>query len=135
MTRVEAPSDSLVGEIFKALGLVEEGWARRRFGGVYRKADVRLSRVGVTLDQLCARDGSGAAAERALTHWCTDIRARGVEHVPLDQPLPVISNQPGTYDALVIASRLRRDDLRLISSDIPFLKQLPHAKDHLLLFC
>ena len=130
VTSVEALSDSLVGEIFKALGLAENGWARRRFGGVFRKAAVRLSRVGVTFDQLCARDGFGAAAEWALTHWCTDIRARGVEHVPPDKPLLVISNHPGTYDALVIASRLRRDDLRLISSDIPFLKQLPHAKDH-----
>jgi hypothetical protein len=130
VTSVEALSDSLIGEIFKALGLAERGWARRRFGGVFRKAADRLSRVGVTFDQLCARDGFGAAAEWALTNWCADIRARGVEHVPPDKPLLVISNHPGTYDALVIASRLRRNDLRLIASDIPFLKQLPHAKDH-----
>lgn len=50
VTSVEALSDSLVGEIFKALGLAENGWARRRFGGVFRKAADRLSRVGVMFD-------------------------------------------------------------------------------------
>ncbi len=130
MTSVETLSEGLIGEIFKAIGLAEHGWARRQFGGLFRKAADRLSATGMTFDQLCATRGFAAAAEWALTNWCTDIQARGVEHVPPDGPLLVISNHPGTYDALVIASRLRREDLHLISSDILFLKQLPHVVHH-----
>ena len=127
---VEPLSDSLVGEIFKALGLSENGWARRQFGPIFRKATDRLSQIGVTFDRLCASEGFAEAAEWALTNWCKGIRARGVGTVPDSRPLLVVSNHPGTYDALVIASRLKREDLRIISGDIPFLKLLPNASSH-----
>ena len=42
----------------------------------------------------------------------------------------MLSNHPGTYDSLIIASALRRDDLCIISGDIPFLKSLPQAHKH-----
>jgi hypothetical protein len=127
---VEPLSDSLVGEIFKALGLAADGWARRQFGSLFRTATDRLSEIGVTFDRLCASDGFAEAAQWALTNWCNGILARGVETVPASDPLLVISNHPGTYDALVITSRLGRDDVRIFASDIPFLQQLPHVRDH-----
>jgi hypothetical protein len=120
-------SESLIGEVFKALGLAEAGRARQLFGGLLRRATDRLSEIGLTFDGLCASHGFSAAAEWALGNWCRSIQARGAEHVPRDGPLLVISNHPGTYDALVIASRLRRDDLMIIASDIGFLRRLPHA--------
>ncbi len=129
---IETLSNTLVGEIFKALGLAEHGRARRWFGPLFRSATERLSRIGVTFDRLCAAEGLHQAADWALTNWCTGIQTRGVEHIPAGQPLLVISNHPGAYDALVIISRLKREDLRLIASDIPFLKYLPHARDHFL---
>lgn len=127
---IETLSHSLVGEVFKALGLPEDGRARRWFGPLFRKATDRLSSIGVTFDRLCAAEGFHKAAEWALTNWCKDIRTRGIEHIPADQPLLVVSNHPGAYDALVIISHLKRDDIRLIASDIPFLKHLPHAREH-----
>jgi hypothetical protein len=43
----------------------------------------------------------------------------------------VIANHCGAYDFLVIPSQLCRSDIKIISSDIPFLKNLPNASDHL----
>jgi hypothetical protein len=56
------------------------------------------------------------------------------EGVPSDAPLLVISNHPGTYDALLIASAVRRDDLFIAASDVGFLKELPHAREHFAFF-
>jgi hypothetical protein len=81
---------------------------------------------------LCAAEGFPKAAEWALTNWCKDIKAHGTEHVPAERPLLVVSNHPGTYDALAIAASLRRKDICIIASDIPFLKKLPHAQRHFL---
>lgn len=130
---IQALSDSLVAEIFKALGLSESGWARRTFGPLFQKATNRLSAIGVTFDRLVAESGFPKAAEWALTNWCTGVTARGAERVPAEGPLLVISNHPGTYDSLVITSRLRRNDIKFIASDIPFLKKLPHAHSHFIL--
>ena len=86
-----------------------------------------MAEIGVTFDRLCREEGLTTASTWALTNWCSGIRSRGAEGVPADGPLLVVSNHPGTYDALVIASELGRPDLRIIVSDIPFLKRLPHA--------
>jgi hypothetical protein len=124
-----ALSQSLVGEVFKAIGLPEAGQARRIFGRLLLRATDRLSVIGLTFDRMCADQGFSAAAEWALGNWCRGVRASSGS-VPSGVPLLVISNHPGTYDALVIASHLQRDDLVILVSDIPFLKKLPHAREH-----
>jgi hypothetical protein len=125
-----ALSQSLVGEVFKALGLPEWGRARRTFGRFLTHATDRLSTIGLTFDRICDAQGFSAAAEWALSNWCRGVRASGAGEIPSHVPLLVISNHPGTYDALVIASNLRRDDLMILASDIQFLKRLPHASQH-----
>jgi len=127
-TEMSALSESLITEIFNALGLSRTGWARRSFGPLFRKATDRLSEIGMTFDRLVQREGFTRAAGWALTNWCTGVTARGIEQVPPRGPLLVVSNHPGTYDALVICSQLRRDDVRIVASDIPFLMELPHAR-------
>ncbi len=126
-TDIEALSESLVGEIFKALGLSGAGRVRRILGPLFRRATRRLSQIGVTFGRLCESDGFPKAAEWALTHWCTDMRARGTAEAPAGGPLLVVSNHPGTYDALVIAAHLKRDDMLIFASNIPFLENLPRV--------
>jgi hypothetical protein len=120
----------LLDEICFALGLPKTEWARRILGWPLGRATRRLAEIGGTFDRLCAENGLTEAAQWALTLWCTDVQDRGTDHPPSDGPLLVISNHPGTYDALVIASRLGREDLAIVVSDIPFLDTLPHATSH-----
>ena len=70
--------------------------------------------------------------ELTLQNFATSVTARGKQDFPAEGPLLVVSNHPGTYDSLIISSQLQRDDLRIISGDIPFLKSLPHAHEHFL---
>ncbi|MGA9191029.1 MAG: 1-acyl-sn-glycerol-3-phosphate acyltransferase [Anaerolineales bacterium] len=125
-----ATADLLADEIAFALGLPRGGWARRGLGLVFRRPIRELASIADAFDLASAQKGLPQGAEEALSNWCRGIKARGLERVPQDGPLLVVSNHPGTYDALVIASRLGRPDLRTIVSDIPFLEHLPEASRH-----
>jgi hypothetical protein len=117
----------LADEIAFALGLPRGGWSRRLLCRVFGRPIRRLADIAATFDRGCAERGFPSAAAEALSNWCRGIEARGKETVPAGGPLLVVSNHPGTYDALVIAARLGRPDLRVIVSDIPFLEGLPDA--------
>ncbi|MBU4224955.1 MAG: hypothetical protein KKC71_03955 [Chloroflexi bacterium] len=127
---IKALSDSLIYEILNALGLPKTESLHRTLLPLFHKATDKLAIIGVTFDRLVAEAGFPKAAEWALSNWCRGVKARGSQHVPADGPLLVVSNHPGTYDSLVITSQLKRDDIRIISSDIPFLKKLPHAHQY-----
>ena len=123
-------SDAIIGEIFLALGFSKTGWAFRAFGGLFRKAADRLSTITVTADRMIVTDGFAKAAAWMLTYFCELVTAQGKETIPATGPLLIISNHAGTYDTFVLASQVGRDDLKLIASDVPFLKNLPNAKMH-----
>jgi hypothetical protein len=102
------------------------------FWRMFRGITGRLAAIGVTFDRLVDSDGLPAGSAWALTDFCTPVRARGAENIPLEGPLLVVSNHPGAYDGLVIFSKLIRKDIRWISSEIPFLDKLPHVREHIL---
>ncbi len=121
---IQQVSDAILVEILKILGLPPtENW-RSLCTILFGKAIRRLAEISLTFDCMIAEHGLDKAADWALAHWCRDILASGQENVPADGPLLVISNHPGAYDALIIASRLPRPDLRIIASDLPFFHSL-----------
>ena len=128
---VKSLSDTLIGEIFFALGMSKNGFASRTFGWPFRRACDRLSTIGVTADRMIASDGFPAAAAWMMSHWVSRVTVRGAETIPSKGPLLIIANHCGAYDFLVIPSQICRADIGIISSDIPFLKHLPNASKHL----
>ncbi len=124
-------SDVLSGEILNALGLPKTAGWRRLIGVLTRRATDQLAHIGVTFDRLIVERGLPKAAEWSLTHWCKDILARGREHIPAEGPLLVISNHPGAYDVLVILKQFLRQDVRLIASDLPFIRYLRNTSQRI----
>lgn len=122
----------LINEIINALGLPKTRPMYHLFQLLFHKVTGRMGSIGVTFDRLVQEEGFTKAAAWALTNFCSQVNARQVEAAPPDGPLLVISNHPGTYDSLVVASQLGRDDVRFIASDIPFLEQMPHTRTHFL---
>jgi hypothetical protein len=128
-----ALSQSLVVEIAGSIGFRNSPLAQRIVWPLFRPVTDRLARIGVTFDRNVAQHGFAQAMGFALQGFVHTVTTRGTEGFPPQGPLLVVSNHPGTYDSLIIASQLRRDDLCLISGDIPFLRKLPHANKHF--FC
>jgi hypothetical protein len=129
-TETKALSRSLVVEIAGSVGYRNSPLAQQLVWILFRPVTDRLARIGEKFDQDVTRFGFSTAMENALQVFIRKVTARGQENIPSTGPLLVLSNHPGTYDSLIISSTLRRDDLCIISGDIPFLKNLPYAHKH-----
>jgi hypothetical protein len=125
-------SQSLVVELAGSIGLRNSPLANRVIWPLFRPVTDRLARVGLTFDRNVLQFGFSRAMELTLQDFATSVTARGTQDFPAEGPLLVVSNHPGTYDSLIISSQLQRDDLRIITGDIPFLRSLPHAHEHFL---
>lgn len=122
----------LIAEIVGAVGLPKTEPFLRLFWFLFSRPVSRFSTLGLTFDRLVAEAGFPNASEWALTHWCRHITARGTQDIPTDGPLLIVSNHPGTYDALIIFSQVDRKDIHWISTEIPFLDNLPHTRNHVI---
>jgi len=131
-TRIETLTDTLLDEIVNAAGLRKTLAARRTFGLLFRRAADRLSVIGLAADRIISTDGFPAACAWMMSHWVKNVTTRGTEDIPPEGPLLVVSNHVGAYDILVAPSQVNRPDLKIISSDIKYLKNLPHACEHLI---
>ncbi len=126
-SELTALSRSLLVELAGSIGFRNSRLVQGIMWKLFRPATDTLARIGLTFDRNVLQSGFSKAMGIALEDFASSVAARGIETVPAAGPLLVVSNHPGTYDSLVIASQLGRDDLNLISGDIPFLRKLPHA--------
>jgi hypothetical protein len=132
-TEIEKLSRSLLVELAGSVGFRHSPLAQQIAWTLFRPATDALARIGMTFDRNVLELGFARAMGIVLEQFASDVAVRGLATIPTEGPLLVVSNHPGTYDSLVIASQTRRDDLKFISGDIPFLRNLPHAYAHF--FC
>ena len=131
-TDIVALGKLLNAELVGAIGLPKSDLFLRLFWIPFRIPLCRFAAIGLTFDRLVAEAGFPKASQWALTHWCSRVTARGTPDIPAEGPLLIVSNHPGTYDALIIFSQLGRQDIRWISTEIPFLDNLPHTRNHVI---
>lgn len=129
-TEIRDLSHSLVYELAGSVGFRNSRLAQQLAWMIFRPVTDRLARIGVKFDRDVNQYGFSTAMRNALPMFINKVTARGQAEIPRSGPLLIYSNHPGTYDSLVIASKLQRDDLRIISGDIPFLMNMPHAHQH-----
>jgi hypothetical protein len=130
-TEIKTLSDSLIKEIVNALGLPKTPFFQGIFNRVFHSATERLANIGLTTDRLLVQHGLQAAAKWMHSNFCKDVTIHGKEHIPAEGPLLIVSNHSGTYDSLVLASQIGREDLKIIASDISFFKRLPNIAKHI----
>jgi hypothetical protein len=93
---------------------------------------VRFSELATKFDYRIVNEGFQRASAWFISHFVNQVKTMGTENLPSEGPLVIASNHPGAYDSLVIAANLPRDDLKIISSNIPFLKKLPVTRNHII---
>lgn len=129
---IEALRAHLSDEIVKAVGLGGVNWSRKPVDWMFRVPTRRFAQVGARFDYWVRNLGFAEAARRILPTFAAGYRVHGAEHIPADGPLLVTSNHPGAYDALVIAASVGRNDIKIVTANIPFLENLPSASRHML---
>jgi hypothetical protein len=129
------PSDlkqKLLDETFKAMGLSSHSPLRLLLEPIFAPAAQRFAEVAIRFDSDVSTYGFRAAALRLLPRFIRNVQVDGMERIPPEGPLLVVSNHPGTIDALVIASHLPRPDLKIVVSGVPFLRSLSATAQHLI---
>lgn len=91
-----------------------------------------IARLARAFDEDVHRVGLNEAARRFLPQMIPLPVFKGGEDLPLQGPLLLLANHPGTIDALLVLSRVPRDDIKLVASDRPFFRALPAFSTYLI---
>ena len=125
-------ANDLVFELNKSFGFKKDGLAQPFLKPLVWKPMVRFSEMATIFEHRVVQEGWQKASAWFITHFVAKVRTLGVEHLPKKGPLVIAANHPGAYDSLVISSQIPRDDVKIISSDIPFVKKLPDTSKHVI---
>ena len=125
-------ADDLVFELNKSLGFPAGGLSHTLLRPLVWRPMFRFSELATIFEHKLVQDGWQKASAWFITHFVDQVRFFGKDLLPNEGPLVVASNHPGAYDSLVISSLIPRDDLKIISSDIPFVKKLPDTSKHMI---
>ncbi|MCI0521845.1 MAG: 1-acyl-sn-glycerol-3-phosphate acyltransferase [Chloroflexi bacterium] len=121
---------ALLHEALGVLNLRRPAWARRAAEIAFHAPIARLTHILVDLNANAAQTGWRAAAAELLGHFVGSAEVHGADNLPEKGPLLVVSNHPAAYDAIMLASLLPRDDLKIVSSNISPITCLPAIAPH-----
>jgi len=125
-------ANDLVFELNKSLGFRKDGLVQPFLKPLVWKPMVRFSEMATIFEHRVMQEGWQKASAWFITHFVDRVKTLGTEHLPTEGPLVIAANHPGAYDSLVISSHIPRDDVKIISSDIPFVKKLPDTSKHMI---
>jgi len=105
------------------------GWERMRRGRRWIELALRgparaFARHVIAFDERVATEGLARASEGLLALYAGRLTVRGSQRVPASGPLLVLANHPGMTDTVALFAAVRRDDLRILAADRPFLRAL-----------
>lgn len=115
----------ITDEIFDAFGCPAQSWLRRYLWPVFWPPAQLFAHLAADVEKNVAQFGLAEAARRLLPRFVKGVQVRGIENIPAEGPLLVASNHPGAYDSIVLLANLPRPDLKVVVSDVPFLRRLP----------
>ena len=123
----------IINDIFRGLGPRAQGFPRKIMWPIVWPPAHEFSKLAAHFDEFVEQYGNLCDAMRQiLPRFVSDVNVSGAAHVPNDGPLLIVSNHPGTFDELVIASNLPRKDLKIVAEGFPFLSNLPNTREHLI---
>ena len=126
-TPVDTMRERITGEIFFALGLSKQGLMRRLLGRLFYTPTQRFAEIFSRADDLVGKNGIGCGCRSVVEDFAIQLQVRGEEQIPAQGPLLVVSNHPGAYDSVCLASCIQRQDLKIFVWEVPFFRALPNA--------
>ncbi|VTU39625.1 hypothetical protein H6CHR_05545 [Variovorax sp. PBL-H6] len=100
---------------------------------LFRPAARRFARTAHEFDARVGEHGLAQGSAWLMSRMTAGIITSGLEHVPRKGPVIILANHPGMTDTVALFTSLAsRPDLRVIASDRPFLRALPHVARQLI---
>ena len=125
-------NSALLSEMVKAMGLPRTRSTLSLASLFFGRATRRFSELVLGMDQEIARNGSASGARWLLHHFVAGHAAHGVDLIPRQGPLLIVSNHPASYDGMVISAYIERPDYKIIIGEVPPYQYLPHISRHAL---
>ena len=119
-------------EIWKVIGLSPDTRLRHLLNPLLWAPLRRFAEWASEFDRMVAESGFREAAREVLPRFVNRLEVEGQQQVPASGPLLVVSNHPGSADGLAIAASLPRNDLKIVVSALPFIRNLPNLAQHLI---
>lgn len=92
----------------------------------------KFTRIVVELENAVAKGGPVNGAQQIYKYFFNEMKVSGTEGIPKEGPLILAANHPGGMESVAQIMYSGRNDLRVISSDVNFLRPLPAVTDCLL---
>lgn len=126
----EALKSHLIYELCQGAGLRTGSWQQRALGAALNRPIDTVAHVFSDIDATIGRDGIAAGFAALLSRFVEDPTLRGVQNLPAEGPLLVVSNHPGAYDVLLIGVTLDRRDLRILTSTTALYRTMTNWHRH-----
>jgi hypothetical protein len=131
-TQIETVRKSLLSELSEALGIKERSYQASLFNAIAKIPSNRLAKIATEFENDVREYGLNIAARNQMGFFTSSISVNSNRGLPEKGPLLIVSNHPGTFDALVIASQLERSDIKIVARNMPFIGNLPSTNEHLI---
>ncbi len=124
----DVTADMLV-EAFKPRTRLADWLLRVALAGPTRDIASHALKVEAMVQHL---EGQQAAARWLMDHWGVPVTAAGLERVPTDGPLVVVSNHAGWGDAIALWAALPRRDIHTVVKANGLLRAMPTLVSHMI---
>ena len=125
--QIDQLRERITDEIFLALGLSKNGFLRRTFGRLFYSPTNRFAGIFARADEAIGLGGMASGCKSVVEDFSIQVQARGVEKIPAEGPLLVVSNHPGAYDSVCLGSFIPRKDLKILVWETPFYHAMQNA--------
>jgi len=122
--------EALFSQLMSVMGMKHPNWVTRCLFPIFLAPTRRMSNLLVELDKNIPRNGWNPAVNQFLSHLISQIELYGEENIPTQGSLMVVCNHPAALDVVILTAAIKRNDLKIIASDIPIVQMLPHIADH-----
>ena len=117
-------------DLINALGIQNNPTLTRITRSLFHGAARKFAKQMIEFDSLAGTRGLAEAARLTERLYVRDVRVFGANYLP-DSAFLALSNHPGMTDTLALFAALKRNDLKIIALDRPFLLSLPNISKQL----
>jgi Acyltransferase len=130
MSAIENLTRVNLNDLINAFGVQNYRKLTHLLRNLFRGAAHKFANQILEFDFKTGTHGLSKAARLTERLYVRDVRVFGAERLPASAFL-ALSNHPGMTDTLALFSALKRDDLKIIALNRPFLVSLPNVSKHL----
>lgn len=129
---VQSLEDALMADVLECVAPQRYPWIKGLWKALLRPAVRRFCTLAAAFDHTVASIGFCRAATQWAPRLMPSYWVFGAEHIPNQGPLLLLANHPGTFDLLLLAACLPRNDFKTIASDRPFFRALTATSAYLI---